>query len=120
MDAGQLSLEASSQAMERAIGPAAALLAQTLVERQGCQGGRRHTLPIDGIESAGGVSRDDQVLWPAGESLVVTPAIFRRTIPSDGGERFRVLDRFVEDRAGKASRELQEAGFVRRGIVPAP
>jgi hypothetical protein len=76
-------------------GLASALLVKARVQRLGGERGRGHAAPVGGVEAAGGIPQDEEIL---GEAclLVVTATVRRATVAVDGGDGLGVLYRVVD------------------------
>src|SRR5947209_13747146 len=90
------------------------------IEHHSFQCGCRHTLPIDGVETAHRVAQDHEPFWETAKSLVVTPTIGRELMNSDRCYRFGIFDRLIEVELRQATGKCEKTCLIVGWIITYP
>src|SRR6185437_6423480 len=66
------------------------------------------------------IAQDYQPFWEALHPLIMPPAIRRKPVARDWGDRLGILDRAVEVRHREARGKLQKAAIIDRRVIAEP
>lgn len=91
-----------------------AMAGKHLIEDEGALHRHRHTLATGRVDSGEGITDNEELVGPAAQPLIMTPAALGATAAVDRAKRRGSLDDIVQQRVTQSTRGAQQLHMVGR------